>query len=52
MNLRHLIISGLFLASALLSAADLTIAENGVAKAGILIPEKARPVVKLAAVKP
>ena len=49
MKLRHLIVSGLFLASTLLAAADLTIAENGVARAGILIPEKARPVVKVAA---
>ena len=38
-----------FLAALLISGAELTIAENGAAKAGILIPENARPVVRVAA---
>ncbi len=49
MKLRHLIISVFFLASVQLAAENLTIAENGVAKAGILIPENAKSVVKVAA---
>ena len=49
MKLQHLIMAGLSLASALLAAGDLTIAENGVACAGILVPEKTKPVVELAA---
>ena len=49
MKLKSGIISALCLAAALLAGAELTIAENGVAKAGILVPENTKPVVKLAA---
>ena len=34
---------------AILSAAEITLAENGQAKAGIIIPEKAKPIVRFAA---
>ena len=33
----------------ILSAAEITLAENGQAKAGIVIPEKAKPIVQMAA---
>ena len=49
MELKSGIISVLCLTAAMLAGAELTIAENGVAKAGILVPENTRPVVKLAA---
>ena len=35
--------------AAVLSAAEITLAENGQAKAGIVIPVKAKPIVQLAA---
>ena len=31
------------------SAAEITLAENGQAKAGIVIPEKAKPIIRFAA---
>ena len=41
--------SFLFLAALYVFSGDLTLAENGIAQAGIVIPEKAKPVVLFAA---
>ena len=49
MKLKSSIVSVLCMLSALLTGTDLSIAENGVAKAGILVPENTKPVVRLAA---
>lgn len=49
MKIQTRIIAGLLASSLLLPAAELKIAENGIACAGILIPEKTKPVVELAA---
>ena len=49
MKLKLSIVFVLCMLSALLTGTDLSIAENGVAKAGILVPENTKPVVRLAA---
>ncbi|MBO4630680.1 MAG: DUF4838 domain-containing protein, partial [Lentisphaeria bacterium] len=49
MKIQTWIVAGLLTASLLVPAEELKIAENGTACAGILIPEKTKPVVELAA---